>query len=143
MDQAKHEKLRLKQEALNQQSQQALEAKQASDKRRKHLFFMIGGGLVIIALLAVGINAMIPGKYDAFAKCLTDSGAIMYGAIEWCHYTQDQAGMFGKSFKYAPYRDYRDADITIRKTPTWVINGQAYENVQSFETLSSLTGCKI
>ena len=143
MNDARQEKLRLQQEALNRERDHALQAKQARISRRNKLFLMLGGSLVVLVLLAFGISAILPGKYDSFAKCLTDKGAIMYGAIEWCHYTQDQAGMFGKSFKYAPYKDYRDAEITIKKTPTWLIDGMAYENVQSLERLSSLTGCPL
>ena len=66
----------------------------------------------------------------------------MYGAIDWCHYTQEQAGMFGNSFKYITYKDYQER-TDIKKTPTWEINGLLYENVQSFERLSALTGCPL
>src|SRR3989344_460132 len=56
---------------------------------------------IIFALLSASIGyayysySISPGSYDDFAKCLTEKEAIMYGAIEWCKYTQEQAGMFG------------------------------------------------
>jgi len=83
-----------------------------------------------------------PGAYDDFAKCLSERGAIMYGAIEWCKYTKEQAAMFGKSFKYINYKNYKEGP-DIKTTPTWIINNERYERVQSFEKLSSLTGCKV
>ena len=66
----------------------------------------------------------------------------MYGAIDWCKYTQGQAHMFGKSFKYINYHDESELP-EIKTRPTWVINGKWYEKVQSFETLSSVTGCPL
>ena len=67
---------------------------------------------------------------------------VMYGAMEWCKYTQGQRAMFGKSFKYINYHEFTELP-GISKTPTWVINGKWYENAQSFDKLSGLTGCKI
>jgi|GEM_PF-1229796 len=139
----RQEKLRLKQEALNQERDQALQLKREKARRRNKMLAITGISIAVLALLAFGISAMLPGPYDSFAKCLSEKGAIMYGAIDWCHYTQDQAGMFGKSFKHLDYRDYQEAEVAIKKTPTWLINGQVYENVQSLERLSSLTGCPL
>ena len=55
--------------------------------------------------------------------------------------------MFGKSFKHLDYIDYSEFPEgelgKIKKTPTWIINGKAYENVLSFDRLSQLSGCKI
>lgn len=146
MDQAqlnRHEKLRLKQVELNKEREEALQAKQAGSQRRKKILFWSVGSALVLILVLTGISFAIPGPLDSFAKCLKEKQAIMYGAIEWCHFTQDQAGMFGKSFKYLDYRDYQSAPIDIKKTPTWLINGQAYENVQSLERLSALTGCPL
>jgi hypothetical protein len=66
----------------------------------------------------------------------------MYGAIEWCKYTQGQAHMFGKSFQYINYQDASKLP-GLKTSPTWVIDGKWYEKVQSFETLSSVTGCPL
>ena len=66
----------------------------------------------------------------------------MYGALGWCKYTQAQKAMFGKSFDYVNYHEFTELN-GIKKTPTWVIGGKWYENTQSFERLSELTGCKI
>jgi lipopolysaccharide/colanic/teichoic acid biosynthesis glycosyltransferase len=139
----RHEKLRLKQEQRNQERDVALQEKQQSQSKRKRFVYFSVGGALLLVLLIVGVAFALPGKYDAFAQCLHDHNAIMYGAIEWCHFTQEQAGMFGKSFKYLDYRDYRDSPEPIKKTPTWVIDGEMYEDVQSLERLSALTGCSL
>ncbi|MBI4150681.1 hypothetical protein HY492_00995 [Candidatus Woesearchaeota archaeon] len=138
----RHEQLRLKQEQRNVEREQALQAKlAATSSRRRKLLWGLGSLAVIIVIIA-GVVFALPGKLDGFAQCLTEKGAVMYGAIEWCQYTKEQAGMFGKSFKYLDYRDYRDLP-GIKKTPTWQIDGQLYENVQSLQRLSSLTGCPL
>lgn len=141
---------------LQKQREQAEEARrkreeefakhQDSKSKRTRLYAISAAVIIIIVFggLAYFIYAakLRPGPYDDFAKCLTQKGAIMYGAISWCHFTQEQAGMFGNSFKYVNYKDYKDTTgITV--TPTWDISGQRYEKVQSFERLAQLTGCQL
>ena len=142
----KHErrllKHQIKEESKEKQREESLKTKRSRNLKK---FGVIGGILiVIIALISFMVysSSKKPGQYDNFAKCLSEKGAIMYGAIEWCKYTKEQANMFGKSFKYVNYMDYKEGpDISI--TPTWIINGQKYERVQSFEKLTELTGCQI
>ncbi len=97
--------------------------------------------LIIIVILIfiswISYKVISPGKYDDFAKCLTEEGVKMYGE-DWCKYTLAQKGMFGKSFKFIDY----EVKTGLRKRPTWIINGETYETVQSFERLSELTGCE-
>ncbi len=122
-----------------------LKAQQSKRKRTKLYFIStIIGVIVIFSGLGYGIYAskFKYGIYDNLAKCLTEKGAIMYGAIDWCSYTKEQAAMFGNSFKYINYKDYREGQ-DIKLTPTWVINGQKYERVQSFDRLAQLSGCSI
>lgn len=109
------------------------------EKKPKKKFKVIAISAVILLILGSWItySMLSPGKYDNFAKCLTEKGAVMYGE-DWCKYTQAQKGMFGKSFKYINYKVKTD----LRKRPTWVIDGENYETVQSFERLAALTGCK-
>ncbi len=110
--------------------------KQKKDKRKKQIITV---SAVIFLLLGTWIvyGVISPGKYDGFAKCLSEKGVIMYGE-NWCQYTNAQKAMFGKSFKYINYE--QKSDLKVR--PTWVIDGKTYETVQSFERLSTLTGCK-
>ena len=104
---------------------------------------MIAVAIVILLIVAYSVYSFTkPGPYDNFAKCLNEKGAVMYGAMDWCKYTQGQKAMFGKSFKYINYHDFQDLP-GIKKTPTWVINGAWHENVQPFDKLAALTGCKL
>ena len=85
------------------------------------------------------------GLNDVLAKCLTEKGVKMYGT-EWCSYCKKQKEAFGNSFQYI---DYIDCDkerskctaAGVKGYPTWVISGENYPGVQSFERLSSLSGC--
>tara|TARA_Y100000310_G_C20591340_1_gene768187 strand:- start:592 stop:1014 length:423 start_codon:yes stop_codon:yes gene_type:complete len=108
---------------------------------KKHI--IISAILLVVIFAGFGIYSYAkPGHYDDFAKCLTEKGVEMYGAKNWCHYTQAQIGMFGKSFKHLEYAEHEELP-GIKVTPTWVINGERYENVQSLQRLSELTGCKL
>ena len=101
----------------------------------------------IVFVLIVGgigfsyINSLKPAALDGFAQCLTDKGAIMFGSSS-CQYTHAQQGMFGNSARFIDSRDFTD-DSNIKVTPTWLINGNYYENVQTFNRLASLTGCEL
>lgn len=112
-----------------------LEKEKKAKKKKKFKVIAIGILIVLGALIA---NAVIsPGRYDGFAKCLTENGAVMYGE-DWCQYTNAQKSMFGKSFKYINYQVKTNLEVR----PTWLINGKTYGTVQSFERLAVLTGCK-
>jgi len=147
IEKLKKEKLREDSEKKRQEEEnrrKQLDAhKEASNKKRKKMIIISAGiiGLLVFAIAAYSvINNMTPGRFDNFARCLTEKGAVMYGALSWCKYTQEQVGMFGKSFKYINYKDFPELP-GILYTPTWVIDGKWHEKVQSFETLSALTGC--
>ena len=156
MDLSKREKRRLKLEKTRHDSQQAqkeyeqrldhqknLESHRVKSSKSKYYLIASVIGIVVVSIIAYSVYSVNkPGPYDDFAKCLADKGAVMYGAMGWCHFTQGQRGMFGSSFKYINYHESQDLP-GIKKTPTWVINGQWYENAQSFEKLSAVTGCKI
>ena len=138
----RHEKLRLKQEQRNADRDSALDAKQDQSKRKRKMIYLIAGSTLAVIVIVMAAIQVTPGRLDDFAECLTASGAVMYGAIDWCSYTQNQAGMFGKSFKLLDYRDYTET-TGIKVTPTWIIGGVTYENVQSLDRLSKITGCKL
>lgn len=64
-------------------------------------------------------------NYDEFAKCLTEKGAVMYGA-EWCTHCKEQKAAFGDSFKYIKYIECPEnillcTDKGINGYPTWII----------------------
>lgn len=116
--------------------------------------------LITIAVIAiigtVGYAVAAPGKpglYDEFAQCLSDRGAIFYGAF-WCPHCRDQKAMFGKSTKYLQYVEcstpdgkgmiQRCADEGIGGFPTWrFAEGEEISGTASLETLASRTGCEL
>ena len=156
MELTKREKRKLRLEKLRHQSHEAQkeyeheigQQKQMQEhhaKSPKSRYYIILAAIVAIVIAIAGYSvysAGKPGPYDNFAKCLSEKGAVMYGAMGWCKYTQAQKGMFGKSFRYINYHEYQDLP-GIKKTPTWVISGAWHENVQPFDRLAALTGCKL
>ncbi|MDP7180593.1 MAG: hypothetical protein QF824_04960 [Candidatus Woesearchaeota archaeon] len=104
---------------------------------KKNKMWIIAGVVLLVAVSVSAFAFLSPGTYDNFAKCLTEKGAVMYGE-DWCQYTNGQKAMFGKSFKHVTYVVKSD----LAKRPTWVIDGESYETVQSFERLAALTGCE-
>lgn len=88
-------------------------------------------GIVVgIILLVGGIYWLItastgPGKYDTFAQCVKENGAVFYGAF-WCPHCQNQKKMFGNSAQYLPYVECSTPDG----------NGQSYEYDQVLVDLS-------
>jgi len=131
------EESRLALEKHNEREEFFKQEKERKAKRKRVILATVIGVFLIIASL-IAYSLLSPGKYDDFAKCLTEKGAVMYGE-DWCKYTNAQKGMFGKSFKYINYQ----VKTGLKLRPTWVIDGQTYETVQSFERLAALTGCKI
>ena len=117
--------------------EEGFEAEKEKKNKKKTKFIIIAAIVLILIGAGVGYAVLSPGRYDNFAKCLTEKGAKMYGE-DWCQYTQGQKRMFGKSFKYIDY----EIKTGLKLRPTWIINGETYEKVQSFEALSELTGCK-
>ena len=84
--------------------------------------------------LASSTECVLPTNknYDEFAKCLTQKGAVMYGA-EWCPHCKDQKAAFGDSFKYINYVECPDntqlcIDKGIQGYPTWIISSSSTIN---------------
>ena len=141
MSLTKHEKRELKRKEKEQERQ--AQSSQSLSQKKKQQLIKISLGLVIIlaASFLVAKKVYAPGPYDAFAKCLSEKGAKLYGA-DFCKYTAEQVGMFGKSYKYLDYHDYLErTDIKI--TPTWIVGDEKVERVQSFDALAELTGCSL
>ncbi|MGV8084852.1 MAG: protein disulfide isomerase family protein [Candidatus Bilamarchaeum sp.] len=113
--------------------------------------------LAILVILMVGLyfvyNSFVPGKYDAFAKCLTEKGAKFYGA-SWCPHCKEQKEMFGNSMKYVNYIECATpdgsgqtricSDANIKGYPTWeFVDGSKQSGKLTFEELSAKTNCKL
>ena len=115
--------------------------------------------IIIGAVVAVGGAWFLikadngPSKYDDFAKCLKDKGAIFYGAF-WCPHCQNQKKMFGSSDKFLPYVECSTPDgrsqlpvcndKKITGYPTWEFTDESRESGEvPLETLSKKTGCSL
>jgi hypothetical protein len=92
-----------------------------------------------------------PGLYDKFAQCLTDKGAVIYGAA-WCPHCQEQKATFGNSFKLIKYVECPDntqlcIDKGIQGYPTWLIGtkviSEGFAGTKSMKELSDATGCPL
>ena len=91
--------------------------------------------------------------YDKFAQCLTDEGALYYGAF-WCHNCEEQVDLFGDSEDLIPYIECDEAGkdsqtalclaAGINAYPTWTFpDGSQLSGLQSLETLSEKTSCPL
>ncbi len=128
--------------------------KHASHKKEKSKinfkkYFIFAAIIVIVVLLVLSIKgyAKKPGKYDDFVDCLNEKGAVVYGN-DYCSYTTNQLGFFGKSKEGLNYvKCVNNEELCNSKgvsiTPTWEIGGKTYSGVQTFEELSSITGCNV
>ena len=145
-------------EGLQQHRQAKHEVKQTSvgatfALKKKHLVLFV----LIVILLGIAwwgyASVMGPGKYDAFAQCLTEKGATFYGAF-WCPHCQDQKKLFGKSMQYVNYVECSTPDGKaqlevcknegVRGYPTWIFaDGSRLTGSIPFEQLSEKTGCPI
>ena len=118
-------------------------------KKKSSKTYIIVGVIIAIVVLVYASQSVFgkEGKYDGFAKCLTEKGATFYGT-EWCPHCKNQKQLFGSSMKYVNYVDCdKKADICLREGikayPTWKIPGEEpMLGTQQFSRLSSLTGCE-
>jgi hypothetical protein len=112
-----------------------------------------------LATMAVVLSLRVSGavaesdSLDAFAQCLAEKKATMYGSF-LCPHCDDQKKLFGSSFKYVPYvecsvRGSRQMTFPcivarIRFTPTWIFaDEERRTGVQSLKSLSAKTGCAL
>jgi thiol-disulfide isomerase/thioredoxin len=127
------------------------------------IFILIIGLLILGTIATVVIQSSSnsvptgPGKYDVFAQCLKDKGAVFYGAF-WCPHCQAQKKLFGSSAKLLPYVECSTADAQgqlqictdkkIQSYPTWELaDGTRIPDDSpdgagvKLETLAAKTGC--
>ncbi len=114
---------------------------------------------IIVALAIVGGFVWLirtpgkPGKLDAFAQCVNDSGAKYYAAF-WCPNCKNQQAMFGRSAKLLPRIECSTPDgkgqlpvcqeAKIEGYPTWEFaDGSRQKGVVELEKLAELTQCEL
>lgn len=111
-------------------------------------------GLVVVGLIAYVVKRpTVPSSYDAFAQCLTDKGAKMYGAW-WCPHCAAQKKLFGTAFKKVNYVECSNPDgktmtqvckdAGIKGYPTWEFADKSrVDGEQSFASLAEKSGCAV
>ena len=117
-------------------------------KMKKNTLLLSLGAILFVALVVWLVLAPSkPGKLDAFAQCINDSGTKYYGAF-WCPNCKNQEAMFGRSAKLLPRTECstpngkgqlpicQDADI--KGYPTW-----DFPDGSPLERLSEKTTCPL
>lgn len=85
-------------------------------------------------------------QLNVFASCLSEKGAVMYGA-SWCPHCTEQKEMFGEAFVKINYIECTDneqtcADENIQYLPTWKFADKSTRTeLQQFSDLAEKTGC--
>ncbi len=129
-------------------------------KHKKKNYFFVFLILFLVGVAAIGYfflkNNQKPGEYDEFARCISESGAKMYGTW-WCTHCNAQKEMFDSSWKVmvdlGGYVECSNSDRTqtqicaeegIRAYPTWRFpDGTESTGKKDFYTLSQKTGCNL
>ncbi len=122
--------------------------------KSKIAFFAIC--FIVLAVFAYFffVQSNKPGKNDALATCIANSGAKFYGAF-WCPHCQNQKAAFGAaSAKLLPYIECsapngKDmlpvcTEAGIQSFPTWVFpDGTRATGEQTLEYLAEKTSCTV
>lgn len=138
------------QEALSQH--RALAHKHSGSETKKKALWPWLLGIVVIIVAIWSYSYLGANKYDAFAQCISASGAKFYGAF-WCPHCAEQKAMFGSSARYLPYVECSTSDgksqlpictnAGIEGYPTWVFADGTRGNVMTLEQLSQKTACAL
>lgn len=117
------------------------------------IILLILGTIATVLLRTDSTTSSESGRYDTFAVCLKDKGAVFYGAF-WCSHCQNTKKMFGSSQRLLPYvecstPDGRSqvqacADKNITSYPTWEFaDGSRLLGEVTFEQLAEKTSCQL
>jgi hypothetical protein len=102
---------------------------------------------LLIFLFNTGSDVGEENNVESLAKCLTDSGAELYGAY-WCPHCQQQKDLFGDAAEFLPYVECTEeqekcASAGIQGYPTWKFaDGTDAVGGQTLSKLAELTGCE-
>ncbi len=124
-----------------------------NNKGRNTIILVAVGLIILVGIFSFLSENNAQGKYDVFAKCLKDKGAVFYGAF-WCPHCQNQKAMFGNSEKYLPYVECSTSDgkgqvpicsqKNITAYPTWVFADGSRESGEiPLNKLAEKTGCSL
>ena len=114
--------------------------------------------IVLLHLNYTGVLGGAPASAEdpvarALAEHLTNKGVKFYGA-QWCQHCAAQKHLFGVAAKRLPYIECSPEggqntppapiciNLDIKRYPTWIINGQRFEDVLTMQQLAEATGFK-
>lgn len=112
---------------------------------------LISISIVFFAVINTKDNTKPKTFYDKFAQCLTEKGAIMYGAV-WCEHCKEQKKVFSDSFKYIKYVECPEneklcIDKGVQGYPTWIMGEtiieEGFNKNTTMKKLASSTGCEL
>ena len=113
-------------------------------EKNAKIFILVVGililGVVVTAIIRANTGNVPagPGKYDEFATCLKDKGAVFYGAF-WCQHCKAQKKLFGSSAKLLPYVECSTLDAKSQ-TPVCIEKKVSSYPTWEFADGSRLTG---
>ncbi len=125
-----------------------------SKKQSSANYLYLGAVLIIVVLLiVVSTKSSDPSRYEAFAQCLTDQGAHMYGAW-WCPHCTKQKEAFEGAFDKVNYTECSAPgsramnqvckDANIEGYPTWeFVDESRLSGERTLEELAEQTGCEL
>jgi len=123
-------------------------------KRSAAVYYIVFAVLLFGAIIIGAIyRDRAPSELDSFAQCLTDEGAVFYGAY-WCPNCKNQHEMFGSSDRLVNYQEcairggannqqtQQCIDKNITGYPTWEFaDGSRLSGTQPLDKLAEKTGC--
>jgi hypothetical protein len=124
------------------------------EKQTKFIIVIVVLILIVSGIgVCFGFSTQKPGKLDDFSKCLTNSGAQLYGTF-WCSHCANQKKIFGSSFKYVSYVECSTPDgndqlpickeNNIEGYPSWIFgDGSISIGEMSLAELSKKTQCPL
>ena len=114
--------------------------------------------IVVLVVADAGLYFLVqannaPSELDGFAQCLTEKGAIFYGAF-WCPHCQNQKALFGRSAKFLNYVECSTPDgrsqtqvckdTDVKTYPTWQFADSSRQTGEvSLQTLADKTSCQL
>lgn len=117
------------------------------------LFWLAAILVLILAATGIFYISQRPGKLDAFAACIKNSGAVFYGAF-WCPHCQATKALFGRSAKLLPYVECSTPDGKgqlpactekgVTSYPTWIFTtGEVATGELSLARIAEATSCPL
>ncbi len=100
--------------------------------------------VLILALFVISGCIIGGGVSKATATCIASKSTLYVKT--GCPYCEEQKELFGENFKYLNVVDCVEEPAICTKAgiigvPTWVIDDEKIEGVQSIAKLKELTGC--